>query len=239
MLGLTPRRSSDLANHSGGLGFVSKAKPLRAEARSGAIGFLTPGRAILGHRDAKQHADRHPPDTGCDRRHEWPFLPRDADWPETLGLGLGYSTPTRSRGTLAGIASAKAALSGRCIQSFTSGRSVPAGNFARGLNPFTPNHAARRPALHLLRGSVYVRGIHPIKKMKLPKILLALVVASFLSAGFALANDAASGEAKKAACCEKAGKDSKACDHECCTEAAKAGKNCEKCAGAGKAEAKK
>lgn len=76
--------------------------------------------------------------------------------------------------------------------------------------------------------------------MKSPKILLSLVVASFLTSGIAFAADAKpAAESKKAACCEKAAKEGKECGHECCAEAAKAGKNCEKCGGAGAVEAKK
>lgn len=75
--------------------------------------------------------------------------------------------------------------------------------------------------------------------MKLPKILLSLLVASFLTAGFAFASGSDSAESKQAGCCQKAEKNGKACDHECCADAAKDGKNCEKCGGSGKAEAKK
>jgi hypothetical protein len=78
--------------------------------------------------------------------------------------------------------------------------------------------------------------------MKLPKILLSLVVASFLTSGLAFAADASAGSStapKKAGCCEKASKNGKTCEHECCAEAAKDGKNCPKCGGEGKLETKK
>jgi len=75
--------------------------------------------------------------------------------------------------------------------------------------------------------------------MKLRKILLSFIVASFLTAGFAFADQSGSVESKKAGCCQKAEKNGKACDHECCADAAKEGKNCEKCGGSGKAEPKK
>lgn len=75
--------------------------------------------------------------------------------------------------------------------------------------------------------------------MKLPKVLLALIAASFLTAGLAAADDKPqTAEAKKAGCCVKAEKDGKACGHACCVEAMEAGKNCEKCGGSGMAEKK-
>lgn len=75
--------------------------------------------------------------------------------------------------------------------------------------------------------------------MKLPKFLLTIIAASFLTAGLALAADKPeTAEAKKAGCCLKAEKDGKACGHACCVEAMEAGKNCEKCGGAGMAEKK-
>lgn len=81
--------------------------------------------------------------------------------------------------------------------------------------------------------------------MKIQKTLLALVIGSVLSLGFAYAADAkkdAAPAAKVAGCCAKAAKDGAACGHACCVAAAKEGKNCEKCGGAGaieKKEAKK
>lgn len=77
--------------------------------------------------------------------------------------------------------------------------------------------------------------------MKFTKILLPLLVASFLSAGAALAADSkpATAESKAAKCCAKAEKEGKACTHECCAEAAAAGKNCDKCGGTGSMAAKK
>lgn len=75
--------------------------------------------------------------------------------------------------------------------------------------------------------------------MKLPKIILSVIVASFLTAGFAFATASnAASDSKKAGCCVKAEKDGKTCDHACCVDAAKEGKNCEKCGGSGKAETK-
>ena len=78
--------------------------------------------------------------------------------------------------------------------------------------------------------------------MKFKNTLLAIVVASFVTAGLAFAADAkqpATPEAKVAGCCAKAAKDHKDCAHECCIAAAKAGKNCEKCGGSGALAAKK
>ncbi len=75
--------------------------------------------------------------------------------------------------------------------------------------------------------------------MKLPKILVTLIAALFLTAGYALAEDKpATAEPKKAACCAKAEKDGKDCGHGCCVKAMEAGKNCEQCGGAGMAEKK-
>ena len=78
--------------------------------------------------------------------------------------------------------------------------------------------------------------------MKFKNTLLAIVVASFVTAGISFAADAkkdAAAEAKVANCCAKAAKDHKACGHECCVAANKAGKNCEKCGGSGALEVKK
>jgi hypothetical protein len=67
---------------------------------------------------------------------------------------------------------------------------------------------------------------HPRKvQMKLLKTLfVTLCVASLLSLN-ALA--------EQGACCAKATKDGKTCDHKCCVAAAKDGKECEKCGGKG------
>ncbi len=75
--------------------------------------------------------------------------------------------------------------------------------------------------------------------MKVVKSLAAILALSFLTAGFAFANDQASTDAKLAKCCAKAAKDGKECTHACCVEAMNAGKNCEKCGGSGAAEKKK
>jgi hypothetical protein len=77
--------------------------------------------------------------------------------------------------------------------------------------------------------------------MKFKNTLLAIVVASFLTAGLSFAADAqpAAPAAKVAGCCAKAAKDHKTCTHECCVAANKAGKNCEKCGGSGALEVKK
>ena len=69
--------------------------------------------------------------------------------------------------------------------------------------------------------------------MNLKKTIVSLIVGSLLAVGGLFAAEAAK-EAKAAACCTKATKDGKACDHPCCVTAAKAGNNCEKCNGVGK-----
>ena len=74
--------------------------------------------------------------------------------------------------------------------------------------------------------------------MKLKNTIVALIVGSLLTAGLALAVEAPK-EAKVAACCAKAVKENKACDHACCIKAAKEGMNCTTCGGSGKAEVKK
>ena len=70
--------------------------------------------------------------------------------------------------------------------------------------------------------------------MKLKKTLVALIVGSLLTAGLLLAGEPAKKEAKAAACCAKATKENKVCDHACCIKAAKEGNNCETCSGSGK-----
>lgn len=71
--------------------------------------------------------------------------------------------------------------------------------------------------------------------MKTPKIVFSFVMAAFLGAGIALADqkDVSTAEAKKARCCEKAAQNGKDCTHACCVDAAKAGRNCEGCGGSG------
>ena len=77
--------------------------------------------------------------------------------------------------------------------------------------------------------------IHPPKKMKNLKTLLALAAVSLFAAGFVYAEDKkeTASESKAANCCAKAAKDGKSCSHGCCVDAAKAGQNCAKCGGSG------
>lgn len=78
--------------------------------------------------------------------------------------------------------------------------------------------------------------------MKIHKALLAIIIGSALSFGFAHAADAkkdAAAASKVAGCCTKAAADSKACAHACCVAAAKEKNNCAKCGGAGAIAAKK
>ena len=67
--------------------------------------------------------------------------------------------------------------------------------------------------------------LNPQYKMKSTKSIIALVVLSLLTAGFAYA----SSDKKEAPASKQAG---------CCVEAAKDGNNCEKCKGSGKIEKK-
>ena len=85
-------------------------------------------------------------------------------------------------------------------------------------------------------------------EMKLIRSLLAVVCATVLCAGVALAEESccqkaiAAGKACTHPCCVEAAKDGKVCDKcnkdlkECCKEAVKAGKVCEKCNPPKKAE---
>jgi hypothetical protein len=74
--------------------------------------------------------------------------------------------------------------------------------------------------------------------MKSIRLLLALAVASLLTASFVKAEDAKKDEGK-AKCCLKAEKKGEKCSHDCCVAAAKEGKNCEKCGGKNEPAAKK
>ena len=71
--------------------------------------------------------------------------------------------------------------------------------------------------------------------MKNIRLLLALAVASFLTAALVNAEEPKKQEAKKAGteakCCLKAEKNGEKCTHECCVAAAKDHMNCEKCGG--------
>ncbi|MDI1335090.1 MAG: hypothetical protein PSU94_02810 [Lacunisphaera sp.] len=72
--------------------------------------------------------------------------------------------------------------------------------------------------------------------MKNIRFLLALALASFVTAALVNAEEPKKEEAKKPAgteakCCMKSEKNHEKCAHECCVAAAKEGKNCEKCGG--------
>jgi len=76
--------------------------------------------------------------------------------------------------------------------------------------------------------------------MKSPKSIVALVVLSLLTAGFAYAagDEKEAPASKPAGCCAKSDAKGEKCGHGCCAEAAKDGNNCEKCKGSGKIEKK-
>ena len=76
--------------------------------------------------------------------------------------------------------------------------------------------------------------------MKSTKSIVALVVLSLFTAGFAYASgdNKEAPASKQAGCCAKSEAKGEKCGHGCCAEAAKDGNNCEKCNGSGKMEKK-
>ena len=76
--------------------------------------------------------------------------------------------------------------------------------------------------------------------MKNIRLLLALAVASLVTAALVNAEEAKKEAAHpagtEAKCCMKADKNHEKCTHECCVATGKEGKNCEKCGGTNEAK---
>ena len=82
--------------------------------------------------------------------------------------------------------------------------------------------------------------VQPPSPMKNIRFLLALAVASFVTAALVNAEEtkkeAAHPAGTEAKCCLTAEKNHEKCNHECCVAAGKAGKKCEKCGGTNEAK---